>query len=129
MRDLPKHSPSRPDFMATGPRVVIEEGRPKLDVLRESEQLYEDEDDTVDASPMDMGTQRYYRSDKILGKLYRAINEESFFANLQKDMGPSINASRLQRSPIPRLWARVKKETADIEWKHHEGWAYGIKEL
>ena len=115
--------------MAPGPRVIVEQGRAKLDAaneLNQQEDDDEDEDDAINASPVDMGSQSYYRSEKILGKLYRAIDEESFFANLQKDSDYQMNA---HGSFIGRLWTLVKKEITHIRWKHHEDRAYEIKEM
>lgn len=115
--------------MAPGPRITLEQGRPKFDDPDDGEQEDEDEDENLAASPMDTGSMRYYKSDKVLGKLYRAIDEEAFFTNLQVNSGQSINASASDQSLLLRLWAHVEKRAALIQWTHHSPWAREIRDM
>ncbi|KAL9621361.1 MAG: hypothetical protein Q9160_004252 [Pyrenula sp. 1 TL-2023] len=69
---IPKTSPYRPDFMAPSPSTKVEKGidRP---ATRSSAAL--------------SGTQRYryFTSDRVLGRLYRALDEDAFFRELEED--------------------------------------------
>lgn len=72
---LPRCSPIRPDFLAPGPRMIIE----KESILEEIERNNDDDDDDDDSI-------RYYESEKILGQLYRAIDEKKFLSELKAEV-------------------------------------------
>ncbi|KAA8913017.1 RNA dependent RNA polymerase-domain-containing protein [Sphaerosporella brunnea] len=76
-KDLPPASRAKPDFMAPGPRVLIS----KEKGLQEPAHEIDDDEDTL--------VQTWYPSDKILGKLYRAIKENEFLADVRNDLRPS----------------------------------------
>lgn len=115
--------------MAPGPRVTLEQGRPKFDDPDDVEQEDEDEDGNLTASPTDTGSMQHYKSDKVLGKLYRAIDEETFFTNLQGNSSQLINRSASDQSLLLRLWAHVEKRAALIQWTHHSLWAREIRDM
>ncbi|MCJ1281547.1 hypothetical protein MMC26_000867 [Xylographa opegraphella] len=69
---LPKNKRLRPDFMATGPRVEIAE---TIALADSTVSLDEEEGET--------SFYRYYKSKKVLGLLYRAIDEQAFMKELQ----------------------------------------------
>jgi len=73
---MPKFIPIRPDFMATGPNIKIEK---KEGLLLEQSDIRAEHNDEEDFTPY-----RYYESTKILGKLYRAIDEHDIFSDLHK---------------------------------------------
>lgn len=70
---LPRCSPVRPDFMAPGPRMFVQKER----TLEEMEGDDEDDGENV----------KYYESKKILGQLYRNIDETKFLEELQAEIG------------------------------------------
>ncbi|OJJ50415.1 hypothetical protein ASPZODRAFT_164365 [Penicilliopsis zonata CBS 506.65] len=75
MEHLPKANAYRPDFLAPGPQTrLYDKSEIALDPLVLPATYNEDEDDI--APP-----RKYYRSEKILGKLYRAIDEQRIWAN------------------------------------------------
>lgn len=76
---MPKFNAFRPDFMAYGPHITVLKNKPLTLNAPEKAEL-DDEEDTP--------TYKYYESDKILGKLFRAIDEREIFADIQKTWKP-----------------------------------------
>ncbi|KAK5049094.1 hypothetical protein LTR84_005517 [Exophiala bonariae] len=76
---MPRFSSCRPDFMAFGPHITVTKGKPLAFSVSEDAEP-DDEDD----KPIP----RYYESDKILGKLYRAIDEHEIFTDVQQSNTP-----------------------------------------
>jgi len=72
---MPRSSGYRPDFMAYGPHITVLKDKP-LTFSRQTEIEADDEDYTP--------VYKYYESTKILGKLYRAIDEQKIFSSIQK---------------------------------------------
>lgn len=70
VKKIPKAPQFRPDFMAPTASTKVEKGvhRPAGMAAPEGSQRY-----------------RYYESDRVLGKLYRAVDEEVFFQELEDD--------------------------------------------
>ncbi|KAJ9137901.1 RNA-dependent RNA polymerase [Pleurostoma richardsiae] len=70
LNTLPRADRSRPDFLAPGPHTVIHD---KSEVQLQEQKILksDDMDDNDDVAP----PFQYYKSEKILGKLYRAIDE------------------------------------------------------
>ena len=123
---MPKDNRYRPDFMAPGPRIELVEGKVDFNSANLSNQENEDEDESLVASRSSF---RHYRSKKILGKLYRAIDEQDFFAALQNDSQRLINASSGEKTLMQRLWAYAQHQTVSIQWLHHRQWALEVKEM
>jgi hypothetical protein len=123
MDRAPRAAPAKPDFMAPSPRVVIEAGG--LASFEDAVQNEEEEE----ADPMgeldNVRSVRYYRSDKALGHLYRAIDEQKFLKDLQ-------SASRLSPDQddtvLLTLWTYVQQHTEIIQWKHHIDLARQIRD-
>lgn len=113
--------------MAPGPRVAVEKG---IWVLEEQspQNLAEVEEDPVSALDPDAKSYRYYESDKILGKLYRAIDEKNFLAELQRRARELETTDSLEQTLIHRLWAYVQRQTHLVQWDHYRAWAREIKE-
>ncbi|KAI9768710.1 MAG: hypothetical protein M1840_004705 [Geoglossum simile] len=126
MTKLPKNNICRPDFMATGPRVKIEKDI-NLDATDPSRD--DDEEDVVSALDPDGKGYRYYESKKVLGKLYRAIDERSFFAELQEQSKMLGRADQSGKTTMERLWDYVQKEIRPMQWRHLEESARDIKEM
>ncbi|MCJ1477226.1 hypothetical protein MMC13_005897 [Lambiella insularis] len=112
---LPKNKRIRPDFMASGPRVEIEE-----DIQLALDKVNEDDD--VEQERF----YRFYESKKVLGQLYRAINEQAFLNDIQCSVEPSEVPSS---SPFKSLWSYVQKQTAGFVWEHCIYIAEEIKEI
>ena len=123
---MPKSSFVRPDFQAPGPRVLINntvnlgEGQGPDDFQGQ----YDIEElDDISQPPI-----RYYPSEKVLGKLYRAIDEQKFFEEIQTHPGHFGRPVTSQRSLLDRVWRYVEEKTALIQWQHFEEFARDIKE-
>ncbi|KAL8699255.1 MAG: hypothetical protein Q9224_001493 [Gallowayella concinna] len=120
LTQIPRSSNIRPDFQAPGPRVLIQESI----TVEELEVHDEDEDDNEvmeEAQPA-----RYYRSEKVLGQLYRAINEHDFFEEIQRH-------SRAVRKPqsfslAEEVWKYVREKTALMQYTHYLPFARDVKE-
>ncbi|EGE83653.2 RNA-dependent RNA polymerase, variant 2 [Blastomyces dermatitidis ATCC 18188] len=119
---IPKFPRYRPDFQAPGPRVRIAES---LSLLEEHDQMtvLDDDDDEEDERP----TARYYKSEKILGKLYRAIDEVEFLQHRQN----AIERSMAMAAPsvLKGVWAFVQSETVGFLWDHHVENALEIRQI
>lgn len=75
---MPKTGRWRPDFEAPGPHVNIQ----KKDGISFEVPIDRELDDGDDDD--DFTNYRYYESDKVLGKLYRAIDEREIFTQIQQ---------------------------------------------
>ena len=110
----------RPDFMAPGPRVVVEKG---LSVFEPRASLFRaDEEDPVEELNPESFTMRYYESKKALGVLYRAIDERAFIKEIQSHHATSTT------DLLSRIWGRVREKTLLVEYGHLVEWAQEIKE-
>ncbi|KAI9846864.1 MAG: hypothetical protein M1837_003476 [Sclerophora amabilis] len=125
LSDLPKYSPYKPDFMAPGPHVITENR-----VSLENQELSDDgeEQDAVNALDREKKSVRYYQSHKVLGELYRAIDEKSVFEGLQRQSNHLGGSSDPHQSLMEKIWNHIQHETAFIQWKHLEQEARDIKE-
>ena len=122
MSKFPRYSPWRPDFEAPGPYVEIV---PKKSVLYDTAVSgnSSDNDDDEDGGP---APYRYYESDKILGKLYRAIDERKIFQEIQTRvrMDGGLDSSTLMSA----VWDNVKERCRLIQWEHKTEWARHIRD-
>ncbi|KAI9782141.1 MAG: hypothetical protein M1835_004106, partial [Candelina submexicana] len=123
---LPKYPPFRPDFLATGPRADIVSGVTLEDLWAEQEATLSDPEDEDQAG---QGPKfKYYESRKILGKLYRAIDEREFLKSLQRQAANASEDTRGAQGVLQGVWQHVLKETALIQWRHHVEWARDVRE-
>jgi hypothetical protein len=120
MKLMPKFIPVRPDFMAQGPNIKIEKKEGLL-VEQSSTQMPDERAEDEDFVPY-----RYYESQKILGKLFRAIDEHEIFSDLHKYRMPSSNS---EKSLLDQLWSYVKKECRLVHWKQHLILAQEIRDM
>ena len=127
MKKCPKHDLCRPDFMAPSPRVTVEKGTWALEE-KSPRGLAEEDEDPVSALDPDAKSYRYYESEKVLGKLYRAIDEKDFLAELQRRARELEAPDSFDQTLIHRLWAYVQSQTRLIQWDHYREWAHEIKE-
>jgi hypothetical protein len=79
MDQLPKYPRLRPDFMAPSPRVHINDSG-EIEV----EELDPVDDDAFEGIDEEQKPIRYYRSEKVLGHLYRNIDEKRFIGDMHK---------------------------------------------
>jgi hypothetical protein len=113
--------------MAPGPHVTI--------IKREAiafveEKLHSGEADDDD----DVQEYRYYESDKINGKLYRAIDEREVFKDIQQmgltETGPGAK-SRSDYSNthlMDQVWDFVTRRCKSLHWGHLIDWARDIRD-
>ncbi len=123
MTKLPKYSPWRPDFEAPGPYVTIaaKDGI-NFDApsSRDADAIGDDDDD--------FANYRYYKSDKILGKLYRAIDERKLFEEIKQRSAASAINSRNPSTLINAVWNYVQSTTRLIQWQHKKDWARDLRD-
>jgi hypothetical protein len=96
--------------MAPSPRIIIDAGG-----LTSFEDAVQDEEEE-DADPIgdldDIRPTRYYRSEKALGHLYHAIDEQQFLSDLQK---ASRCAPDQDDTVLPTLWTYIQQHTEIIQ--------------
>lgn len=103
--------------MAPGPHVIIEK---KEDIRFNDDSRGETDEDGSQAY-------RYYKSTKILGKLYRSINEREVFRDIQQK-GTQSGRNFSSVSVLDSLWAIVKERCKSLHWKHHRDMARHIRD-
>ncbi|KAK4694786.1 RNA-dependent RNA polymerase, partial [Lecanoromycetidae sp. Uapishka_2] len=125
-KQLPKYPKFRPDFQAPGPRVLIEK---EINFEDEEEPSTSDGNKELD-EVASYGQQkvRYYESQKVLGKLYREIDEFEILKAIQEHSLPAIPGRNAARSLSDAVWNYVNERTALIIWEHHNDFARDVKE-
>lgn len=115
-------NPWRPDFMAPGPHVKVEK-RNAISFDVPAEKPEQDEDDIDDFT----NRTRYYESEKVLGKLYRAIDEYGIFKEIQERL--EIEDRSDDSTVIPKVWDHVQHACRGFQWKHHLEDAREIRDM
>jgi len=90
------------------------------DVTSRDPDNQDDEDD-------DFPSFRYYESEKILGKLYRAIDERKLFEQIQERA--LTDSAKDESTVMNAVWEYVQEACMLIEWKHNEEWARDIRDM
>jgi hypothetical protein len=85
-----------------------------------NEEYYHEDEDEDDGPSL-----KYYKSNKVLGRLFRSINEIAFLKELESSMSPDPEAPNV----LLALWKYVEYETALLVWDHKLDEAREIKEL
>lgn len=122
---MPRYNKYRPDFMAPGPHVLVQNNKPLEFDAPPKPELFQDDDDVAGY--------KYYRSEKILGKLYRAIDEREVFGSVQKE-GLLASLNEVDKRTISvstvleGIWNYVQYRCQAIAWKHHLDRARGIRD-
>jgi hypothetical protein len=124
MGRFPRPRPLYPDFMAPGPRCKIEMQGIKL----LEEEIDDDEGDVVTELDPESRQIKYYESPRILGRLYRAIDEQEFLGELQTQSRSSSTTAELGPILIDRIWRYVIQQTRLVQWTHHRDHARDIRE-
>jgi hypothetical protein len=115
----------RPDFMAPGSNLVINEmGAAELEEL-EGDDL--DDPDGVSVLDAEKPRNRYYKSTKILGVLYRRIDEKTFFDKMKNGYKSSPHRQG-DETLVQKLKRYVIRETHGIQWEHHWDFAEELRE-
>lgn len=114
----------KPDFMAEGPRVAIKEN-----ITIEDDDVDYDEPDAVSILDPDSRFIHYYYSDKVLGHLFRAIDERKFLDVMHRRAREHKKGNHLpERGPMTVLWDYVSRTTLNIQWMHHKDVARRIQD-
>ena len=109
--------------MASGPRIEIEKG------VRVENLVNQDDDGFLDTEKGQDTRHRHYESQKVLGKLYRAIDERNFLEKMQRRSEDLLDVEEVPTNGLLcRVWEYVLHETQPIQWQHHVEWAGDIKE-
>ncbi|RFU28903.1 hypothetical protein B7463_g7411, partial [Scytalidium lignicola] len=121
MERMPLVSKWRPDFMAHGPHVNISK---KGEVMFHDPQILDEEEDEDLAG--DLPTFRYYESDKILGKLFRNVDERTIFDQIKKHSLAYETSSG--ETVLGKVWSYVGYQAQGFQWEHHVDEAKSIRD-
>ncbi|OJD17545.1 hypothetical protein AJ78_02358 [Emergomyces pasteurianus Ep9510] len=121
LASIPKFPRYRPDFQAPSPRVTVTENLSLLEA--DDQMIVQDDDEDEDERPRT----KFYKSDKILGELYRSIDEVEFLQHRQH----FIQRSSTTGSPsvLKGVWAYVQNETEGFQWDHYVEDALDIRQI
>ncbi|KAF2728426.1 rna-dependent rna polymeras-like protein [Polyplosphaeria fusca] len=117
----------KPDFMSAIPNLVLENSTLTISELEDQDDPSTDAINIIDPEIFKM---KYYRSNKVLGTLYRRIDERTFLNTFKS----TIHAARhpIPTPPPPSLLdnldAYITRETAGWEWQHHRAFAEQLRE-
>ncbi|KAK5072515.1 hypothetical protein LTR51_005153 [Lithohypha guttulata] len=105
IRQIPRTPAYRPDFMAPSASIKVEKG-----IERRSDPLSEALE----------GRQRYryFESERILGRLYRAIDEDLFFGELEDDTS-SLFSSAATDNVLPEILKFISDMMRGQDWKRY----------
>ena len=70
----------------------------------------------------------YYESPRILGRLYRAIDEQKFLKELQTQSKSFSTNAELEPTLIDKVWRYAFQQTHLVQWTHHMDHARDIRE-
>ena len=125
MRKVPRFDKSwKPDFMAPGPKVKIEKLDDPLSVVLSDQQEPTPEDPVVALDPNERKT-RYYESNKILGKLYRLVDEKGFYEQLQNQ----TKQFHRGKEALAAVLSYAERATFGFEYKQHLDTAREIRSM
>lgn len=110
---IPKAPLYRPDFMAPSASTKVEKG-----ITRSSESV-----EKLESS----GRFRYYESDRVLGRLFRAIDEDLFFSDLEDDTS-SIFSHEGTDNVLEEIWQFVQHMMQGYAWKDYEDVAIQLRD-
>ncbi|KAI5292767.1 hypothetical protein KEM52_006081 [Ascosphaera acerosa] len=114
---LPKVRPYRPDFMAPGPRVRVTEDISLMQLTDGTSNIdYEDPDDD-EPRPL-----LYYKSTKVLGCLFRAVDEQKFF----KETRAALNPADESIDVLKKVQQHARSRLGGLRWQHLIERAEGI---
>ncbi|KAL2828374.1 RNA dependent RNA polymerase-domain-containing protein [Aspergillus pseudoustus] len=117
--DMPMMNRYRPDFLAPGPLAYVHD---KQEIKLEPYYIRPNPDDDEDSGPV----HKYYRSEKILGKLYRAIDEHKIWSR-EIHTSAHPNPKAFWKKLIDSLNVRCNAVGASPTWQHHAETARQIR--
>jgi len=100
--------------MANAPGLVVSADQV---TITENDPLEHEEFDAVHALDPERRRPQYYISHKILGKLYRAIDETKFMNAMHSRLSTTSKPPG-SKSLLDELWAYVKRNVRYIQWNH-----------
>lgn len=120
LSQLPRCSRWRPDFLARGPSIIIHD---KSAITMDQSLAPQDDENEDD----DEGGPRhsFYASDKILGKLYRAVDEQKIWAEDIR-MTVVVEGPSVWEELLAALTERASA-IGPLEWQHRLEEAHGIR--
>lgn len=122
MKECPKYDRIRPDFVAPSPRVFVEEQGPLQFEANKPDEILENMDVEVPAM-------RYYKCHKVLGQLYRAIDEEQFLLRMQQEHEDLLLAAVFSASLSEKLLAYMMQQAQNYAtlFEHYSDLAVEIR--
>ncbi|KAL9024821.1 MAG: hypothetical protein Q9180_007798 [Flavoplaca navasiana] len=109
--------------MAPGRKIMIEEHG--ITFEDDHVDFLDNDDPQIAGEPF---RKRYYESNKILGILYRSINERAFFKELHNTSAILKDDSRTSTGVLPGVLEYVCTEVGDLAWKHWKEYAAAMKD-
>lgn len=113
--------------MASGPRVLIQD-----EIFLHSPHSDIDDDNIDDSEETLMPKTRYYESSKVLGKLYRAIDEHKIFLEIHRPSASSTSfgakKTKDARSALELVWEYIHSKTPHaVGWSNYNTFAISAK--
>jgi hypothetical protein len=125
MNEVPQFDRSmKPDFMAPGPKVRVE----ILDGSLEFSDGNKDPLDPVSALDPEQRPTTYYESNKILGKLYRLVDEKGFYDSLRKQSHAADQSDIATSKAMDQLWDYVLRATKGLQYESYMDLARDIRD-
>lgn len=122
MDRIPRYRAWRPDFEAPGPHVFIH----RLNGVSFETSHYIDPND-YEAEDDDFPHYNYYESKKIIGRLYREIDERKIYEEIQQR---AMKVGMTNDSEIiDALWGHIQDTCSLIQWDHLLEDARGIRDM
>lgn len=113
--------PHRPDFMAESPRIELVQN------MIELEEDAEPDDQDPYSALNKVKRKKYYESQKVLGVLYRRVDERDFLRNLvpKREVSPGDrDFSHLLR----RAFKYIRTVSQGIQYEHHLDFARNVRQ-
>ncbi|KAL2863858.1 RNA dependent RNA polymerase [Aspergillus lucknowensis] len=110
--EMPSMNRYRPDFLAPGPLAYVHD---KKEIVLEPYYIRPNPNEDEDSGPV----HKYYRSEKILGKLYRAIDEHKIWSAEIRTTPQQPNPALFWEKLIDSLTARCLAIDPHVKWQHH----------
>ena len=113
--------PHRPDFMAESPRIELVQNMVELE-----EDVEPDDQDPYSALNR-VKRKKYYESQKVLGVLFRRVDERDFLRNLvpRREMASGDKDSNLL---LRRAFKYIKVVSRGIQYEHHLNFARNVRQ-
>lgn len=88
----------------------------------------EENDELEEVESYEPAKLRYYESPKVLGQLYREIDEHKFLEQIQAQSGFLSRNTGTTHSLIKAVWTYVREKAMVIQWHHCIRFAEDVKE-